>query len=268
LNYMAKFDVVRQDDFPTLKRLLWCGEVFPTPRLIYWMKRIPRAQFTNLYGPTETTVASSYYTVPACPEDPNAQIPIGVSCEGEELLVLDDAMRRCAPGETGNLYIRGVGLSAGYWLDEEKTRAMFIPNPFAPVPGDRLYRTGDLARVENDGLVYFLGRSDSQIKSRGYRIELGEIEAALSTLPELAESAVVAVQLEGFEGATICCGYVSVAAGRATPSLLKKRLGKTVPSYMIPARWRAYDKLPQNANGKIDRRRLREQFEETDAPDI
>src|SRR5262245_39174237 len=60
LNFMAKADVVRQDDFPALERLLWCGEVFPTPPLIYWMRRLPRVKFTNLYGPTEATIASSY----------------------------------------------------------------------------------------------------------------------------------------------------------------------------------------------------------------
>ena len=52
LHYMAKFDVVRPNDFPALKRVLWCGEVFPTSSLIYWMKRLPHVQFTNLYGPT------------------------------------------------------------------------------------------------------------------------------------------------------------------------------------------------------------------------
>lgn len=57
---MAKFDVVQFQDFPSLKRLLWCGEVLPTPTLIYWMKRLPHVSFTNLYGPTETTIASSY----------------------------------------------------------------------------------------------------------------------------------------------------------------------------------------------------------------
>src|SRR3989454_11310153 len=52
LNYMAKFDVVRFRDFPALRRLLWCGEVCPTPALIYWMRRLPHVTFTNLYGPT------------------------------------------------------------------------------------------------------------------------------------------------------------------------------------------------------------------------
>jgi amino acid adenylation domain-containing protein len=260
LNLLAKFDAVRQNDFPVLKRLLWCGEVLPTPTLIYLMTRLPAVTFTNLYGPTEATIASSYYTVPACPTDPRAAIPIGTPCDGEELLVLDDALRPVPTGETGNLYLRGVGLSPGYWRDAEKTKAAFLPNPSAAIPNDRLYKTGDLARVGPDGLVYFLGRADTQIKSRGYRIELGEIETALNALPMLRESAVVAVQSDGFEGAMICCAYVPAEGVTVMPPHLRKELSRTLPSYMLPARWMAYDKLPKNANGKIDRPKLREEF--------
>src|SRR5262245_1777300 len=77
LNYMAKLDAVKPNDFPSLKRLLWCGEVFPTPGLRYWMQRLPHVQFTNLYGPTEATIASSYYTLPSCPASDDEPVPIG-----------------------------------------------------------------------------------------------------------------------------------------------------------------------------------------------
>jgi amino acid adenylation domain-containing protein len=260
LTYMAKFDVVRFNDFPALRRLLWCGEVLPTPVLIYWMKRLPAVTFTNLYGPTEATIASSYYTVPACPADAKAAIPIGIPCEGEELLVLDEALRPVRPGEIGEIYIRGVGVSPGYWRDPERTRAVFLPNPLSADPADRIYKTGDLGKLGDDGLVYFLGRADSQVKSRGYRIELGEIETWLHALPCLRESAVVAVDTDGFEGATICCAYAPAPGAEVTPSVLRTELAKVLPSYMLPARWLALDPLPKNANGKIDRRRLKEEF--------
>jgi amino acid adenylation domain-containing protein len=266
LNYMAKFDAVRQGDFPTVQRVLWCGEVLPTPTLVYWMQRMPRAAFTNLYGPTETTIASSYHTVLACPEDERADIPIGTPCPGEELLVLDDELRPLPAGEIGDLYIRGVGLSPGYWRDEEKTRAAFLPNPLASVPGDRIYRTGDLARLGSDGLVYYIGRADTQIKSRGYRIELGEIEAALHSLGILRECAVVGVPSTGFEGTAICCTFVPDGAGTVTPARLRERLTKLVPSYMLPGRWLELDVLPKNANGKIDRPALRAMFVKQEAP--
>src|SRR5437660_1008027 len=260
LSYMAKFDVVRFNDFPALRRLLWCGEVFPTPALRYWMARLPHATFTNLYGPTETTIASSYYAVPACPEHDGVAIPIGTPCEGEELLVLSDTLRPVSPGEVGDLYIRGVGLSPGYWRDPEKTRAAFVPNPMSPDPGDRLYRTGDLAKPGADGLVYFLGRADSQIKSRGYRIELGEIETALNAMDFIQECAVVAIPTDGFEGTVICCAYVPRPAVSVTPAVVRKELARVLPSPMLPSRWMAFERLPRNANGKFDRRQLQEAF--------
>jgi len=261
LNYLAKFDVVRRGDFPTLRRVLWCGEVLPTPSLMYWMERLPHVRFTNLYGPTEATIASSYYTVPGCPADPHAPIPIGVACDGEELLVLDASMEPVLPGEAGELWIGGVGLSPGYWRDPARTAEAFRPHPSrAKAPG-RIYRTGDLARVGDDGLVYFLGRTDSQIKSRGYRIELGEIEAALNALAGLQECAVVAIPSGGFEGTTICCAYVPAPGAALTPAALRRELSNAVPPYMLPARWRAFDRFPRNANGKTDRRRLKEVFE-------
>src|SRR5256712_13296855 len=119
---MTKFDVVGPGDFPALRRLLWCGEVFPTPALISWVKRLPHVTFTNLYGPTETTIASSYYTVPACPESEQQAIPIGTGCDGEELLVLDEKLDAVPDGGVGDLYIRGARLSPGYWNDLGTTR--------------------------------------------------------------------------------------------------------------------------------------------------
>jgi amino acid adenylation domain-containing protein len=266
LNLMAKFDVVRQDDFSALRRVLFAGEPLPTPTLIYWMRRMPHAQFTNLYGPTETTISSSYYTVPRCPSDPREPIPIGAACDGEELLLLDDELRAVPTGDIGNLYIRGPGLSPGYWRDLEKTRSAFIPCPGGAGPLDRIYRTGDLVRCGADGQYYFVGRADTQIKSRGYRIELGEIESALHALPELRESAVVAIQSEGFEGWQICCAYVPAPGNGVSLEGLRKSLAELVPGYMLPARWMRYDVLPKNASGKIDRPRLKEGFLDTEPP--
>jgi amino acid adenylation domain-containing protein len=258
--YMAKFDVVEHDDFPSLERVLWCGEVLPTPILIHWMERLPHATFTNLYGPTEATIASSYYTVPAVPANETDPVPIGTPCAGEELLVLDEARAPVADGEIGDLYIAGVGLSPGYWKDEEKTRAAFVPDP--RVENGRIYKTGDLARVGEDGLVYFLGRADSQIKHRGYRIELGEIETALNALEEIRECAVVGVDTGGFEGTTICCAYAPVDETDVEPPRIRRLLSTSLPTYMLPSRWIALDALPKNVNGKIDRRALRDRFEE------
>jgi amino acid adenylation domain-containing protein len=259
LAYMSQYGGLCQGDFPHLKRLLWCGEVLPTPTLIYWMRRLPHVAFTNLYGPTETTVASGHYRVPVCPTDPTAQIPIGTACAGEELLVLDDRMRALPREQLGEIYIGGVGLSPGYWHDQEKTAAAFVEDPRSADARARLYRTGDVGRIGEDGLVYFVGRADSQIKSRGYRIELGEIEAALNAQADMRETAVVGVNAGGFEGTAICCAYA--AAAGLSPGELRGRLAEILPAYMLPTRWLSLEVLPKNINGKIDRAGLRAHFE-------
>jgi non-ribosomal peptide synthetase component F len=263
LAYLARFDAVQPGDFPELRRIIWCGEVFATPALRYWMERVPHASFTNLYGPTETTVASSYVPVERPPAAPGATVPIGRACGGETLHILGPDLEPLPQGEVGEIGIGGAGVTLGYWRDAERTHTAFVSLPAQP--GCPIYRTGDLGKRDDDGLVYFLGRKDSQIKSRGHRIELGEIEAALHAVPEIAQGVVVAIAAEGFGGNTICCAYVPRAGTELSPTAARERLAVLVPRYMLPARWRAMDRLPANANGKVDRVALRTMFEETAA---
>jgi amino acid adenylation domain-containing protein len=255
LHHMAQSGAVRGRDFPALRRLLWCGEKFPTPALMQWMARVPQARFVNLYGPTEATIASSFYHVAQCPRAETDEIPIGRACAGEQLLVLDSDLQTAAVNEPGDLYIAGVGLSPGYWRDPEKSAVAFITRD-----GERIYKTGDLARAGEGGEVYLLGRADSQIKSRGYRIELGEIEAALHALPEIRDAAVVAVEAAGFEGAIICCAFVAAEGADASPLTLRRELARSLPAYMLPARWMQLDRLPWNGNGKVARPELKQRF--------
>lgn len=85
LNYLATFKTIPAGGFPSLKRLIWCGEEFPIKALQYWMKNLPNVQFTNMYRPTEATLASSYYTIPEIPED-YSDFPIGNAGESENFL--------------------------------------------------------------------------------------------------------------------------------------------------------------------------------------
>ncbi len=265
LAYLARFDAVRPGDFPELRRIIWCGEVFATPALRYWMERVQHASFTNLYGPTETTVASSYFRVETPPPETSAGVPIGRACGGETLHVLGPDLEPLPPGEVGEIAIGGAGVTLGYWRDPERTAAAFVDLP-AP-SGGRVYRTGDLGRRDQDGLVHFLGRKDSQIKSRGHRIELGEIEAALHAVPEVGQGAIVALPAPRFGGHAICCAYAPRAGTALSPAALRERLAVLLPRYMLPAHWRAMDRLPANANGKVDRVALRALFAEDLEPE-
>jgi amino acid adenylation domain-containing protein len=258
--YMVRGNAIEQDDFATLERIVWCGEVLPPAVLAHWMERVRQPRYTNLYGPTEATIASSFHTVAEPPRDTSAAIPIGRPCAGEDIVVLDEQLREVAAGELGELYIAGAGLSPGYWQDEQKTAAAFVVQAQS---GRRLYRTGDLGRRDEQGVLHYVGRVDSQIKSRGYRIELGEIETALSAVEGVAECAIVAVPSEGFEGTAICCAWTAqLDAQDLDPTGLRRALTRTLPAYMLPARWLRFEQLPKNVSGKIDRRLLKEKFAE------
>jgi hypothetical protein len=92
---------------------------------------------------------------------------------------------------------------------------------------------------------------------------VGEIEGPMNALPDLQESAVVAIDRSGFEGWLICFAYVLQRASLATPVSLREELEKNIPGYTIPARWMTGTTLPKNANGKIDRPKPKELFLQT-----
>ena len=117
-----------------------------------------------------------------------------------------------------------------------------------------MYRTGDLARYLPDGRIEYVGRADQQVKLRGYRVELGEIEFALAQLPGVREAVVLARPAPG--GARLAaCVVVAPDAARDTAAM-RARLQRSLPDYMVPAHFVLLDRLPVNANGKLDRKAL------------
>ena len=169
-----------------------------------------------------------------------------------EVFLLNEDGALCAAGEPGEICARGTGLAIGYFGDPEKTASVFQQNPLNPNYPDRIYRTGDIGCVKEDGLIYYLGRKDSQIKHNGYRIELGEIETALNALPEIRE----AVCFFDSEADRIVAVYV----GELDDAGLVKALKARLPKYMIPEVLRAIDVMPHLPNGKTDRVRVRKEF--------
>jgi acyl-CoA synthetase (AMP-forming)/AMP-acid ligase II/acyl carrier protein len=232
----------------------------------------------NMYGPTETTVWSAIHRVTEA-KDP---LPIGRPIENTQVYILDAHGRLAPRGAVGELCIGGGGVAAGYWNQPELTQARFVEDPFdhhvcreaccstnrlsghsgsarrnhAPQHrAGRMYKTGDLVRWRSDGLLEFLGRSDSQVKVRGFRIELGEIEALLSRHPEVREAAVIAPV--DAAGQRRLAAYYAPRNGHAPAAAeLRKFLGERLPSYMIPTALIELPQLPRNPAGKIDRNSL------------
>jgi L-proline---[L-prolyl-carrier protein] ligase len=243
---------------PTLRAVVFAGEVYPTKHLRELRRLVPGALLWNLYGPTETNVVT-YYQVEELPDD-DRTIPIGRACENTEVFAVTEQGALAGVGEEGELYVRGSTVMKGYWNRPEKTAEMLVASPLRDQLPDPVYRTGDLVRLRPDGNYDFLGRRDHQIKSRGYRIELGEIEAALSAHPSVALGIAVAVPHEEW-GKAIVAFVVSRDEASVTESELRRHIGGRLPRYMVPARINLVQELPRTSTGKVDRQALAREAE-------
>ena len=233
------------EDVPSLRQLVVSGEVCPPELVARWAR--PERRMLNVYGPTEATVNT---TAKLC--TPGQAITIGRPIEGYSTLILDSQMNPLPPGEKGELYIGGPGVSRGYLQQRELTSRHFITSPRF---GGRLYRTGDLAAINEHGEVEYFGRIDDQVKIRGYRVELSEIASVLLEQENVA-SAVVAAQDR--EGVPMLAAYV-VADDLAKPidrGALLTALRTKLPAYMVPAYLDLLTELPMLTTGKVDRKRL------------
>ena len=246
---VANMDLLANIELPSLRRILFAGEVMPTRHLNYWRRWFPNVLFSNLYGPTEITVDCTYYIVDRELAD-HEPLPIGFACRNTDILVLTENDQPAAPGERGELCVRGSSLALGYWNDPEKTAAAFCQNPLQKCYPERIYRTGDQVYVNERGELIFVGRNDGQIKHMGYRIELGEIETAALSLPEIHNGCV----LYDKDKSRITLVYESDA--QLEPGMIRKALSQLLSKYMLPSVCVWMPRLPLNANGKIDRKAI------------
>ena len=230
-----------------LHTIAFGSEVFPIQQFRRWKAALPEAKFTNLYGPTEATGMSCFYHVDRDFEDDEV-IPIGGPFPNTGILLLTEDNREAAPGEVGEICIRGTCLTMGYYRMPEKTAESFVQNPLNDAYPELIYRTGDLGRYNGRGELVFVSRKDYQIKHMGHRIELQEIEAAAARHPRTA--AVCAVYHR--EKDRIVLYFTGEAGSGELTAFLKEKL----PRYMIPNRMERLEQMPLTPNGKIDRKLL------------
>jgi amino acid adenylation domain-containing protein len=247
LSLLAQYGKLERYAYPTLRVVLFAGEVFPVPQLRTLRGLWPSLRYVNLYGPTETNVCTFFELPPTTPPDRTEPYPIGRSCPHVRCRVVDTDGTTVAPGTEGELVVTGDGVMEGYWnLPAENLRAFLTD-----ATGVRWYRTGDLVVEDADGVYIFHGRRDRMVKRRGYRIELAEIEVGLAGHPAAREVAVVALP-DPAAGVQIKA-YLSVS-GDERPSLidLKQFCSQRLPQYMIPDSFGVLEALPRTSTDKID----------------
>lgn len=244
LKLFADHDLFKEGIPHDLEQVLFCGEVMPNKQLNYWRKHLPDAQYANLYGPTEVTDVCSYYIVDRPFRDDEA-LPIGRACENMSVLILNDHLQPITPPESGEIYVRGIGLASGYWRNQAETTKSFVQNPTHDDYLDICYKTGDLGTINEYGEILFLGRKDTQIKYYGTRIELGEIELIARSIQEVEDCVVL------FEEEKSVITLFYQARDEIEKLTFMRFLHDKV--WALPTRYVHMPQLPHNQNGKVDR---------------
>ncbi|GCD08650.1 D-alanine--poly(phosphoribitol) ligase subunit DltA [Clostridium tagluense] len=234
---------------PELRQLLFCGETLSKECVKKLLERFPKIKIINFYGPTEATVAVTAIEIKQEMLLSKESLPVGYVKKDCEIIIEEN---------TNEILIVGDSVSIGYFADPILTKKTFFKREISDVE-KRGYRTGDTGYIDN-GLLYYEGRIDNQIKLNGYRVEIEDIENNIKKLPFIKNAVVVPIKEKNkikylatvvvlndkFEGNIII--------------LVKNSLKNLLPSYMIPRKVKVIEALPINRNGKIDRKKIMEEF--------
>lgn len=237
-----------------INKIIFSGEVMPVKHLNLWREQYPDAMFVNVYGPTEITCNCTYYIVDrqfALDET----LPMGKAFPNEKVFLLDDNDRLITPDTPdikGEICVSGTALSLGYYRNQEKTDAVFVQNPLNDKYIEMIYRTGDLGYYNAGGELMFSSRKDFQIKHMGHRIELGEIESAIGAVDNVVRACCVFDEKEN--------KIIAFYEGDAGKETIIKELTLKLPKFMIPSVFSHVAAMPITRNGKIDRRKLMEDY--------
>ncbi|CAF4565110.1 unnamed protein product [Rotaria socialis] len=232
------------DNFSRLAKLQWIaigGEtIFPkTLSQLAAHLNFQKIRIENSYGPAECTIATFYHRI-TMNNIEEKRIPIGTPFPNTIIQVLDEFHQPVIPGAEGELFIAGLQRFLGYYRhDELNNQALF----------SSYYYSGDLVRIDTNGLLYYIGRKDHQIKLKGQRIELGEIERCLLGVSSQVTACIVVKWRDNY-----LVAYVqSQSIGEEQ---LRQHCHFHLPPYMVPSIIIILDQFPLTVNGKIDRKQL------------
>jgi amino acid adenylation domain-containing protein len=248
----------RDRPLPLLRVMTNTGGRLPVDAVRTLRRCHPHAELVLMYGLTEA-FRSTYLRPGAVDVKPGS---IGQAIPGAEILVLNEKLKPCKPGETGQLVHRGATVALGYWRDPEATSRVFKPHPVRP-PGtpdtERVVFSGDLVYRDEDGDLFFVSREDKLIKTLGYRVSPDEVADVLYASGEVVE-ALVASEPDEARGARIVA-YVVLSDGSRLERL-KAFCARELPRYMQPSRIEVRSALSRTPSGKHDATAIAEQLDD------
>lgn len=243
---------------PQLENIILAGEVLTKKLVTALHRKFRNAKVVNGYGPTEGTVLLSACEITDEMLVDEKSLPIGRVLKDGQYRICNEKEETVPEGETGELVVVSRSISKGYFKNPEQTAKAF----FRTEEGQMGYRTGDLV-FEQGGLLYYVARKDTQVKLNGFRIELNDISSNLNLLEIVNNSVVLPVYKE--ERVAYLAAFVVLNERPEMSDLkigiaIKKELKELVPSYMVPRKIVILDQFPMNINGKIDRKKLAEEY--------
>ena len=209
----------------------------------------PNALIYKMYGQTECKRIS--YLEPELVDKKPASV--GRAIPGTEVFILSEAGQPVAPGEIGILHVRGPHIMLGYWKKPELSQEMLKPGR---LPGERILCTHDLFKMDEEGLLYFVGRTDDIIKTRGEKVSPVEIENVLHAMPGIKDAAVIGIPDE-IHGQSIRANVCLEKDADLNEREIKSYCLSHLENFMVPKEIVLLDELPKLPNQKIDRARLK-----------
>ncbi|KAF0692163.1 hypothetical protein As57867_016673, partial [Aphanomyces stellatus] len=225
--------------YPSLTCVWVAGEHLPRQLKDLWATK---PCFMNAYGPSECAIMTHIVRL-----NVSSTVTIGKPIPNVNSYVLDPCRRLIPLGVIGEIHLGGICVSPGYINLTKHTSERFLDDPIS-ICGGQMFRTGDFARLHPSGNFEILGRDDSQVKLKGYRIELDEVANAMMSHPQVVAAAAIV------KDKSHLVGFFSPS--NVNISDLQDIVSSQLPVYMIPAVWVGLDEMPQNANGKIDKKAL------------
>ncbi len=234
---------------PSVLRVTNTAAALPTDYNRDLHEIFPNALLFRMYGLTECKRVC-YLEPELVDRKPGS---VGKAIPGTETLLLSKDGKPVAPGEPGILHIRGPHLMMGYWRQPELTREMLKEGQ---LPGEKILCAGDWFTMDEDGDLYFLGRSDDIIKTRGEKVSPVEVENVLYALRGVREAAVIGVPDE-LLGQAVKAVIVAEEGAELTASAVLKHCAGRLENFMVPKYVEFASELPQTATGKIRKVELR-----------
>lgn len=235
----------------SLRFVISMGAALPLSLIRQIREKFPRVAFYSAYGMAEA--AFSLGLEPAqIDQHPTS---VGRPTPGAQAWIVDDDDQRLGPHEIGELVVRGGHVRSGYWNDPAASAQRFRPGP---LPGELVCYTGDMFRLDEEGYLYFVGRSDEMIKSGAKKVAPVEIEDALYNLPGVLEAAAVGIP-DPLLGQAIKAFVVLDEPSRAalTMQSILRHCHQTLEAYKVPRWIEIRDSLPKTPSGKIKKTDLR-----------